>query len=144
MNDLENYKEILGFFLPEWILDYFDCNSVEKLDWILNIKLTEKNNLNNLIETSNLSKNQKIVSKWFKDFLVDDFPVRWRRVRLKLKRRVWQIQELDSTKLSNKEYKPVWWLIKRDIPITFPNTKLNKEFADFLKDADRARANWYC
>jgi len=71
---------------------------------------------------------------------VDDFPVRWRRVKLYLRRRVWQIQETDL----NHNTKPVWPLIKNDIPIVFPNTRLNKEFADFLKDTDRARANWYC
>jgi len=137
MKNLESYKEMLGFFLPEWILNYFDCNSVRKIDWLLNIRLTEKNNP---LKIQKLNKNQRIISKWFKDFLVDDFPVRWKRVKLYLRRRVWQIQETDSDNI----IKPVWPLIKNDIPIVFPNTRLNKEFADFLKDADRARANWYC
>ena len=63
---------------------------------------------------------------------MDDFPIRGKKVVIKLKRRVWKIEWVNE-------------LLKKDIPILFPWTKLEKEFADFLKDRDRKRAyrNFY-
>lgn len=59
MENLKNYKDMFSFFLPEWILNYFDCRSVRKTDWLLNIRLIEKDNLP---EIQILTKDQKIVS----------------------------------------------------------------------------------
>lgn len=127
MNELENLKEMISFFLPEGLLDYFDLVNIKKLDWRLSIKLQEKDNIPEIPEEL---RGRKITSKWYKDFLVEDFPIRGRRTTLHLRRRVWKIEWVKK-------------LLKRDIPVTFPSTKLNKEFADFLKGADRARANRY-
>ena len=122
---MENYKEMIEMFLPDKILNYFDIKSVRRVNDIITIRLIEKNEVPELpIE----HRGKKISSKGFKDFLVDDFPLRGKRVKLELKRRIWQIEGVKE-------------LLKRDIPIIFPNTKLNKEFALFLKDADRARAS---
>ena len=122
---MENYKEMLSIFLPEDIFDYFDIKSVRTIDSIITVRL-EENAWTPEIPKEHRGK--KIVSKGFKDFLVDDFPVRGKRVKLHLRRRVWKIEGVKE-------------LLKRDIPIVFPNTKLDKDFALFLKDADRARAS---
>lgn len=54
---------------------------------------------------------------------MDDFPIRWKKVVIKIKRRIWKIEWVNE-------------LLKKEIPILFPWTKLEKEFADFLKEWD--------
>ena len=130
---MDNFTELLEMVLPEWTLKYFNLvgadiaeNDGKKL---ITVMLEEKNELPEIpIE----HRWKKIQSKGFKNLLVDDFPIRWKKVVIKLKRRVWKIEWVGE-------------LLKKDIPILFPWTKLEKEFADFLKDRDRKRAyrNFY-
>ena len=69
-------------------------------------------------------KNRKIRQKGFKQITVNDFPVRGKKVQLLFRRRVWQIQGVKE-------------LYKKEIPkVIFPGTRLEKEFADFLKGGD--------
>lgn len=124
---MQEHIEMLEFFLPENILEYFEIVNVRKTEGRLTIRLQEKDWVP---EVSKKYRGKKVTSKGFKDFLVEDFPARGRRVTLELRRRVWKIEDVKE-------------LLKRDIPVTFPNTKLDKEFALFLKDADRARACGY-
>ena len=85
---MENYKEMIEMFLPDKILNYFDIKSVRRVNDIITIRLIEKNEVPELpIE----HRGKKISSKGFKDFLVDDFPLRGKRVKLELKRRIWQV-----------------------------------------------------
>ena len=110
---MDNFTELLEMVLPEWTLKYFNLtgSSIKENDWIklITVILEEKNEL-------------------------PEIPIehRWKKVVIKLKRRVWKIEWASE-------------LLKKDIPILFPWTKLEKEFADFLKDGDRKRAyrNFY-
>lgn len=115
---------MIAMFLPDKILDYFDIINVRKTDERYTIRLQEKDCVPEIPEEH---KWKKVISKGFKDFLVEDFPMRGRRVTLQLRRRVWKIEWVSQ-------------LLRRDIPITFPKTKLDNEYAVFLKGPDWARA----
>ncbi len=125
---MENSEEILSIFLPEKTLDYFDCVNARIIENVIRVRLIEKEWIPEIPENH---RGKNIRSKGFKDFLVDDFPVRGKKVQLLLKRRVWKIEGVKE-------------LLKRDIPVVFPNTKLQKEFAVFLKGGSRKISSKYC
>ena len=115
---MEKTWELLNALLPEWMLKYFNYIKLEELKEGIIITLEEKN-WTPEIEPERAGK--KIISKWFKDFLVEDFPIRWKKVTLRLRRRIWKIE--DEKKL-----------LKRKISIIYPGTKLEKDFGFFLKE----------
>ena len=82
-----------------------------------NAILVEKNTVPKLPEQY---RNRKIRQKGFKQIIVNDFPVRGKKVQLLLRRRVWQINGVKE-------------LYKKEILTTYPGTKLEKDFAVFLK-----------
>jgi hypothetical protein len=65
-----------------------------------------------------------IVFKGYKDITVTDFPLRGRRTEFTFRRRYW-------TETKTKRF------LTNDIPLVAPGTKLEKEFADFLKEKGR-------
>ncbi len=118
---MENLKELAELLLPQGILDYFDYKSYETEDEEIIITLVEKNTVPKLPEQY---KSREIRQKGFKQITVNDFPVRGKKVQLLLRRRVWQIQGVKE-------------LYKKEIPeVIFPGTRLEKKFADFLKEGD--------
>lgn len=123
---MEKIKELAELFLPEGILEYFDYegytkeNKVENAYGVVTIILVEKNIVPKLPEEY---RDRRIRQKGFKEIRVDDFPVRGKKVKLLLRRRVWQIEGSDA-------------LYKKEIVTTYPGTKLEKEFAAFLKGGD--------
>ena len=117
---MENYKEMLSIFLPEGVLEFFDCKSVRVIDNVITVRLEEQEWFPEIPEKY---RGKKIRSKGFRDFSVEDFPVRGKKVKLLVRRRVWKIEGVKE-------------LLKREIPVVFPNTKLQKEFAVFLKGGD--------
>jgi spermidine/putrescine-binding protein len=118
---MENLKELAVLLLPQGILDYFDYKSYETENEEIIITLVEKNTVPKLPEQY---KSRKIRQKGFKQITVNDFPVRGKKVQLLLRRRVWQIQGVKE-------------LYRKEIPeVIFPGTRLEKKFADFLKEGD--------
>ena len=117
---MEKLKELAELLLPEGILEYFDYESYIKENKEITITLVEKNVVPKLPEEYG---DKKVRQKGFKEIRVDDFPLRGKKVRLLLKRRVWQIEGESK-------------LFKREIPITHPGTKLEKEFAIFFNGGD--------
>ena len=71
-----------------------------------------------------LNIRKKIISKGFRKMIVDDFPIRGRKGELVFMRRTWEVVG------ANK-------ILRREINVCVPGTKLEKEFADFLKEFDR-------
>ena len=114
-------EEILEMFLPEGILEWFEVSKLDKNETILRITLKEKNIVPSIPEEH---KGKVITSKGFKEIRIDDFPIRGRKTELIFLRRVWQIEDVDT-------------LLKRDIKLCAEGTKLEKEFAVFLKEMDR-------
>ncbi len=108
----------LGIFLPDRTLDYFVVTHWSKNDTEVRITLQERD------EPPMTEGDKKIISKGFHDITITDFPIRGRRALLTFRRRYWQIE-------GEKK------LLKRDIPLTFPGTQLETEFANFLKEKSR-------
>jgi len=105
------------FVLPEGTLEWFDIIDGHKDENQIHIILEEKNVPPLPLEY----KGEKIISKGFKNITITDFPIRGRRTLLTFKRRVWQIEGQQK-------------LLKRDIQLSFSGTRLEKEFALFLKE----------
>ena len=119
---MEKIKELAELFLPEGILEYFDYEGYTNENKVVTIILVEKNTVPKLPAEYG---ERKIRQKGFKELRVDDFPVRGKKVKLLLRRRVWQIEGVEE-------------LHKREILTTYPGTKLEKEFAFFFEGGDRA------
>jgi hypothetical protein len=103
---------VLSFILPKSTLTWFDVISAHTDEESIFIKLVEKNNP---------PKHEgQLVFKCYKDITITDFPIRGRQAQLTFRRRYWKDAETKK-------------LIANDIPLAFPGTKLEREFADFLK-----------
>ena len=111
----------LEFFLPNGILEWFIIKNIEKDDKKIRIILEEKNIVP---EIPKEYKDRKITSKGFTRLFIDDFPIRGRKGELLFLRRSWKINGVNER-------------LKRDIRLTTDGTKLEKEFADFLKELNR-------
>jgi len=112
------YKELLSCYLPENTLEYFEVKKFKKDDSHLIIELEERNILP-IIPKEHRGK--RVISKGFRKISINDFTARGRKVILIFFRRVWKIEGVHS-------------LLKKDISLKAKGTKLNKEFADFLKE----------
>jgi hypothetical protein len=117
---VEKLQELAELMLAEGILEYFEYGGHEKKDEEIRIVLIERSVIPKIPEKY---KDRKLRQKGFKQITIDDFPIRGKKVKLIVQRRVWQIEGESQ-------------LYKRDIVITFPGTRLEKEFADFLKAGD--------
>jgi hypothetical protein len=123
---MEKIQELGELLLPEGILEYFEYAGYKKENKAgspngeITITLVEKNTVPKLPEEY---RDRKIRQKGFKEIRVDDFPVRGKRVKLLLRRRVWQIDGVKE-------------LYRKEILTTYPGTKLEKQFAAFLKGGD--------
>ncbi len=113
--------DLIWALLPDGLEGLFDIESYEKNDQTFRIVLIEKNIIPELPE---LYRGKKVVNTILKPITVDYFPLKGRKGELILKRRMWQFEGVEH-------------MLKRDINICAPGTKLEKEFADFLKEMDR-------
>jgi len=125
---MNNFKELAGLLLPEGILEYFEYvgyerKSKEELQPYgeITIILEEKNVVPKLPEKYG---DNQVRQKGFKEIRIDDFPLRGKKVKLLLRRRVWQIEGEEE-------------LYKKEIVASYPGTKLEKEFAIFFEGGDR-------
>jgi len=113
--------DFLEFFLPDGILEWFIVTNIEKDDKKIRITLEEKNIVPDIPKEH---KDRTITSKGFTKLFIDDFPIRGRKGELLFLRRSWKIDGINKR-------------LKRDIKLTAEGTKLEKEFADFLKELNR-------
>jgi hypothetical protein len=116
-----NAQELFWEFLPNGLQDYFDIKGCEKTAKEFRVVLFEKNSPGEVPEKY---RGKRILDSTLDEITIDDFPVRGRKGILVLKRRSWKFEGVDE-----------WY--RRDIKITAPGTKLEKEFANFLKELDR-------
>jgi hypothetical protein len=115
---MENYKELVEIMLPEGILKSFEIKGLSKTPHSYTITLEEKNRSPKLPD---VYSTRKVISKGFKDITINDFPLRGRKVILQIRRRVWKIEGVKE-------------LFKNNLSLTLQGTKLEKEFAAFLKE----------
>ena len=118
--------ELLWSFLPEGLEGLFDVGGFEKDKETFKITLIEKN-----IIPANLPeeyRGNEIINTVLNDIIINDFPIRGRMAAILLKRRSWKFKGINK-------------MLKRDINICSNGTKIEQEFADFLKELDRKRAS---
>lgn len=108
-------QQVLSFFLPEKTLLFFDIVTGGKTDTHIQITLEEKNDP----PLEDRHRGKPVLSKGFYDITIADFPARGRRVDLTFRRRRWQVGDE---------------ILTRDIQLVASGTRLEKEFADFLKE----------
>ena len=117
-----NEHKLLWDILPDGLYEYFELESYEKTDEVFRIVLVEKDVLPSDLPRDYHGK--KVINTVLKPLTMDSFPIKGRRGELVLKRRMWQFEGLSR-------------MYKRPITICFPGTKLENEFALFLKEVDR-------
>jgi hypothetical protein len=119
--------DFLECFLPNGALDWFEVKNIEKTNDKVRIRLEEKNLVPEIPEEH---RGKRIVSKGFTELLIDDFPIRGRKTELLFLRRSWEIEGTGRR-------------LRREIDLCADGTKLEKEFADFLKGFPGDPADFY-
>lgn len=117
-------NELLWAMLPEGLESYFEIENFRKTETKFQIILVEKNEVPSPLPK--IYHGKKITNTVLKTIIVDDFPIRGRKGELIIKRRYWEFEGVPK-------------LLKRHIPLHAKGTKLQKEFADFLKEMRRGR-----
>ncbi len=100
--------------LPKNILEWFEIGEVKDLKGTLEVELREK------YERPAGYEGKKLESKGFKLTTLQDYPIRGRRVLLRIYRRRWKLE-------GQKE------LLIRPLKIKEENSEFVAEFANFLK-----------
>jgi len=113
-------NNLIEFFLPEGITEWFEIKNIERNDKKVRITLEEKNIVPEIPEEY---KGMQIISKGFNELLIDDFPIRGKKSELLVLRRSWEIKGVGKR-------------LKRNLSLYAKGTRLEKEFADFLKELD--------
>lgn len=119
-------KDIIGYFLPDGLLEYFRITNVLNLGDVLSkrmklhIELEEINKI-----PTGYDSNQYESKGFFPVKLIQDFPIRGKSVYLSIKRRRWR----DKTDKKN--------VIHNDYPLVAAGSKLTQELSDFLKGTVR-------
>jgi len=111
-------EQVFWAMLPKDLDMFFDLDDYEKTENTFRLVLKEKPMI-----PSDLSKKyhgKKIIDSTLNNIIIDDFPIRGRKGELVLKRRSWKFEGVDQ-----------WF--KRDIKLCAEGTKLEREFASFLK-----------
>ena len=98
-------KELISYFLPQGLLQYFTIIKVEELGniptkkMILQIELEE---INNLPMGCNPSLYES--KGFYPTTVIQDFPVRGKAVYLAIKRRRWRLKESKNIVIYNRDY----------------------------------------
>ena len=119
MQDSQMLLEVVRLILPEEFLTYFKITKVTKVKDVITLFMDEFDSL------PADRKGHKVESKGFlSPITIQDFPVRFKKVTLKVRRRKWY----DST---TKEY------LTNKYDLLAKGTHYSKEFAAFLKELPR-------
>ncbi len=114
--------DLLWAILPDGLEEFFELKKFEKNQNNFRIILVEKN-----IIPADLPKEYQgktVINTVLDDIIIDDFPIRGRKGEILLKRRSWKFDGIEK-------------MLKRDIKLCAEGTKLEKEFANFLKELNR-------
>ncbi|MFA5419250.1 MAG: hypothetical protein WC341_12410 [Bacteroidales bacterium] len=119
-------KELIGYFLPEGLLEYFTITKVEELGEVSTKRMVVQIDLE---EVNNLPKGYDpglYESKGFYPVaIIQDFPIRGKAVYLALKRRRWRHKVHRSQVIHN------------DYSIIADGSRLTQELSAFLKGTGR-------
>ena len=114
-SDLQQ-KDILQYILPSEFLTYFDLVHIEDINGSLHLFLDESPTVPAEYSSLELSPNG-----FYQESQINDFPLRDRKVVLRVRRRRWKDAQ-------GKSYSRSW-------DFTEEGTRYSKEFAAFLKEA---------
>ncbi|PIZ74418.1 hypothetical protein COY07_00630 [Candidatus Peregrinibacteria bacterium CG_4_10_14_0_2_um_filter_43_11] len=117
-----NEHDLLWAMLPEGLEEFFESESFSKTENAFRIILVERNVIPSDLPERYYGK--KVINTIIKPITIDFFPIKGKKTDITLKRRIWKFEGIDE-------------MFKRDIKLCAPGTKLEKEFADFLKELDR-------
>ena len=107
---------LLKLVVPEILFEYFEVTKQETKATEIHLYFEEIN------DTTFLPINRKVHSKGFyKESVVQDFPLRGKSVYLHIKRRKWE-------DIKTKE------IVSRDWKMVATGTRMTSEFATFLKE----------
>jgi len=108
-------KELVGYLLPEGVLDYFEITGHKSTKDRIDFYLKEQNIVPEEYKT------ERLHSKGFTpEITIEDFPLRGKSVFLHITHRRWQIVETKKD-------------VKRDWNLVAKGTRITSEFASFLK-----------
>ena len=108
-------KELLSYFLPEGILEYFEITEVKESKDRLTLVLEEKP-----LPTVERSQKRLHSKGFYPTVQIQDFPIRRKACYLEVKRRRWI--NIDTQELYSRD----WDLVAK-------GTRMTSEFALFLK-----------
>ncbi|WGH74480.1 transposase [Tenacibaculum tangerinum] len=114
-NNLDPYIDLLKGLLPEILITHFDIIKHQTINDSLHLYFEEKKGI-----PEEFSKDMVISHGFYKEIIVEDFPLRGKTVLLHIKRRRWL----------NKTTQKV---IYRDWNLVAHGTRMTIEFAAFLK-----------
>jgi hypothetical protein len=114
---MEAQQKVLELIFPKDVFEWFDLKEGNSDENNTRIVFEEKD----IPPLTRRDQNKKIIARKFHEITITDFPLRGKRTLLTFRRRYWKVE-------GQKEY------LKRDIPLSFPGTQLEKEFANFLKE----------
>jgi hypothetical protein len=112
-------SELLSLLFPEGLLDYFKVTDYQRESEKIQIYLEEKS-----ILPAGYTSEELYGNGFFKEIVVEDFPLRAHQVSLHIKRRRWVER---STRAS----------VTRDWNLVAKGTRMTQEFASFLKEISR-------
>jgi len=119
-------KEIISYFLPQGLLEYFIITNVYELEDIATKKFTLHIDLEEINQVPIRYDSSLYESKGLNPAtVIQDFPIRGKAVYLSIKRRRWRLKE-------NKNV-----VIQNDFTIIAEGSKITKELSDFLKGTGR-------
>lgn len=119
-------QELIGYLLPEGLLEYFSITKVEELGevstkrMIVQIELEEKNQLPDGYNSSEYESKGFYPTK-----ILQDFPIRGKSLYLAIKRRRWRRKDKKNE------------IIHTDYSLFAEGSKITQELSDFLKDTGR-------
>ena len=115
----DSFQALLSFVIPEGVSDYFKLASYAKEGRVIRIYLEEINNIPAEYQSN------KLQSKgFFKEVILQDFPMRGNEVFLHVKRRRWLNVDTGEVVYRN------WELVAK-------GTRITSDFAAFLKGISR-------
>jgi transposase len=118
----ESFQSLLSLIIPEGVSDYFKLSSYTKEVGSIHIYMEEINSIPIEYQSNSLQS-----KGFFKEIILQDFPMRGNDVFLHIKRRRWL--NLDSGQIVYRN----WELVAK-------GTRITKDFAAFLKAVSRCES----
>lgn len=116
---MDAYIDLLKVLLPELLITHFDVTDHQTEGEVLHLHFEEKPEVPKEFSSSSI-----IAHGFHKETIIQDFPVRGKKVFLHIKRRRWL----------NKQNKTI---VQRDWNLVAQGTRMTTEFAAFLKEISR-------